>query len=398
MVGLRRLARTVLRWTAVAFAAGALLVGLLWTYAARQPQGLVTVDEVIPPDEAGVTVRLVRAATQSLDDEARADRLYKRDAHAQPHGCVRATLDVEPGLDPRYRHGVFAEPGRRWYAWVRFSNGTQRDDTQPDARGMAIKLLDVPGPKLLSCPEDPEQSTQDFVMVNYHTFFLRNAGEYETFFAYQKRNQPIGYFFAGWPFAWKLRPLYHGAHMLYQRVPSPLVTRYYTMSAYRFGPENAKLSAQPCVMPDVPMPRPRTPHYLREALVDGLRTGPACFRLLVQLQDPSRNMPIEDPTIQWDETESPYVPVATLTIPAQAFSTDEQNQFCERLSFAPWHGLPEHRPVGALNRIRFAVYREVSRRRHARNDVPRGAPDGWNLRFQQPSCDGAPTSPPVTPP
>ena len=398
MVTLRRIGRALLRWTAVVFSAGALLAGILWAYAARQPQGFVTVDEVIPPGEAETTVRLVRAATQSLDDEARGDRLYKRDAHAQPHGCVRATVDVEPDLGPRYRHGVFAEPGRRWNAWVRFSNGTQSDDTQPDARGMAIKLLDVPGPKLLSCPEDPEQSTQDFVMVNYHTFFLRNAGEYETFFEYQKRNQPIAYFFAGWPPAWKLHPLYHGAHMLFQRVPSPLATRYYTMSAYRFGPQNAKLSAQPCVMPDIPMPRPRTAHYLRDALVSGLRTEPACFRLLVQLQDPTRNMPIEDPTIQWDERESPYVPVATLTIPPQEFSTDEQNRFCEQMAFAPWHALAEHRPVGALNRIRFAVYREVSRRRHARNHVPRGAPDGWNLRFQAPSCDPAGTSLPVMPP
>jgi catalase len=398
MVTLRRIARAFLRWTAVALTALVLLAGLLWTYAAHQPKALVTVDEVIPPDEADVTVRLVRAATESLDDEARGDRLYKRDAHAQPHGCVRATLDVEPGLDSRYRHGVFTEPGHRWRAWVRFSNGTQSDDTEPDARGMAIKLLDVPGPKLLTCPEDPEQSTQDFVMVNYHTFFLRNAGEYEQFFGYQKRNQPIRYFFAGWPFAWKLHPLYHGAHMLFQHVASPLATRYYTMSAYRFGPGNAKLSAQPCEMPDVAMPRSRPPHYLREALVKGLRDGPACFRLLVQLQDPSRNMPIEDPTIQWDETESPYVPVATLIIPAQEFGTDEQNRFCERLAFAPWHALPEHRPVGALNRIRFAVYREVSRRRHARNGVGRGAPDGWNLRFQAPACDASQSSLRVTPP
>ena len=37
--------------------------------------------------------------------------------------------------------------------------------------------------------------------------------------------------------------------------------------AYRFGPENAKGSAQPCLMPGIPMPRPRTAHYLRDALV-----------------------------------------------------------------------------------------------------------------------------------
>mgnify|MGYP003402329451 CR=1 FL=1 len=48
--------------------AGALLAGMLWAYAARQPQGFVTVDEVIPPAEAETTVRLVRSATQSLDE------------------------------------------------------------------------------------------------------------------------------------------------------------------------------------------------------------------------------------------------------------------------------------------------------------------------------------------
>jgi hypothetical protein len=158
------------------------------------------------------------------------------------------------------------------------------------------------------------------------------------------------------------------------------------MSAYRLGPENVKFSAQPCVMPKTPMPKPRTPHYLRDALARDLLERRACFRFLVQLQDPRANMPIEDPTIEWDQRVSPYVPVARLTIPAQEFSTDAQNRFCEQLSFAPWHGLPDHRPVGALNRVRQAVYREVSRRRHARNGAPRGEPRGWCLDLSGAPC------------
>jgi hypothetical protein len=218
-------------------------------------------------------------------------------------------------------------------------------------------------------------------MVNYHTFFLRTAEEYEEFFEYQAENRPTAWFFAGPPWRWRLHALYHGVHMLYQRVPSPLATSYYSMSAYRFGPHNAKFSARPCVPPDRPMPRDRGPSYLREALVRDLRAAPGCFELAFQLQDPTKNMPIEDPTIQWDERDAPYVPLATLRIPRQEFSTDLQNRFCEQLQFSPWHALPAHRPVGSLNRIRRVVYREVSRRRHFHNVMPRGEPRGWCLHF-----------------
>lgn len=383
---MRRVLWKIARWLAAALGVAMVLGGALWLYAARQPRALVTVDEVIPPGEEAVILRLVRAATASLDERASSDRLYKRDAHAKPHGCVKATFTVDTGLAPRFRQGVFAEPGHAYRAWVRFSNGTQADDTKPDARGMAIKLMDVPGNKLLDPADDPEQGTQDFVMVDYHTFFLRTVAEYEEFFAYQTRDQPVRYFFTGWPWQWKLHPLYHGSHMLFHRVASPLATNYYSMSAYRFGAENVKFGVIPCAPRHAVMPEPRTPHYLRDALVRDLRGAGACFRFAVQFQDPTRNMPIEDPTIEWDQRDSPYVPIATLRIPAQEFSTDVQNRFCEQLSFAPWHALPAHRPVGALNRVRRAVYREVSRRRHARNDAPRGEPRGWCLDLSGAPC------------
>jgi hypothetical protein len=401
--------RRVLRWAAIGVTALVVLVAVLWAYAARQPRGVVTTEEVVPPGEAAVVMRLVRKATAAIEERARPDGLYKRDAHAQPHGCVTGTFEVGDALDARYRQGVFRAPGRRYKAWVRFSNGTAADDTAPDARGMAIKLLGVRGTKVLDQrpdpdrepPEfvidrrdDPERKTQDFVMVNYHTFFLRTVEEYEEFFGYQDANRPIAYFFAGPPWRWRMHALYHGAHMLFQRVPSPLATRYYSMSAYRFGTHNAKFSAQPCEPPTQAMPPRRGPNYLREALVRDLRAGDACFDFLVQVQDPTKNMPIEDPTIAWDEDEVPYVPVARLRIPAQEFSTDAQNRFCEVLQFAPWHALPEHRPLGSLNRARKVVYAAVSRRRHFRNQAPRGEPRGWCLHFRPcaPADELRPTS------
>ena len=50
--------------------------------------------------------------------------------------------------------------------------------------------------------------------------------------------------------------------------------------------------------------------------------------------------------------------------------------FCENLSFTPWHSLPQHRPLGAVNRVRRTVYESVSKKRHALNQTPRKEPTG----------------------
>ena len=87
-------------------------------------------------------------------------------------------------------------------------------------------------------------------------------------------------------------------------------------------------------------------------------------------------MPIEDPTIPWKEHASPFRKVATIRIPAQDLTSKARKDFAESLSFTPWHSLPDHRPLGGINRVRGAVYDAVSKLRHAKNDVPRREPTG----------------------
>ena len=374
--------RRLLRWAAVAIAA---LLAVPILVAMTEPPAPVTTAEFMLPGEEDADMRLVRQAQAAIAEHALPDRFFKRDAHAKPHGCVTAWLDVDPDLDARFRAGVFARPGWRYLAWVRFSNGTQPDDRTADARGMAIKLMDVDGPKLLTKQAEPR--TQDFVMINYHTFFLRDVFEYERFFAFQAADRPFAYF-VGWnPFRWQLRELWHATHMMYQRVPSPLATRYYSMSAYRLGGANVKFSAVPCRdQPSGTPPTSRGPNYLREALVAGLRAGDACFDFLVQAQDPQKEMPIEDPSVEWREADVPYVRIARLEIPRQEFDSDAQNRFCENLSFSPWHTLEDHRPLGNLNRARRAVYQGVSTRRHVRNAASAGEPHGWCLDLSGAPC------------
>ena len=76
----------------------------------------------------------------------------------------------------------------------------------------------------------------------------------------------------------------------------------------------------------------------------------------------------------WDEARSPPIEVAMIRIPRQRSDGAAQQAFCENLSFTPWHSLPEHRPIGGINRVRKAVYLAVSTLRHRLNQAPRVEP------------------------
>jgi hypothetical protein len=124
-----------------------------------------------------------------------------------------------------------------------------------------------------------------------------------------------------------------------------------------------------------------------------LRAGPACFELMVQRQVPGKYMPVEDPTVEWKESESPFELVARVTVPKQEFDTPDQNAFCESLSFSPWHGMPDHRPLGGLNRVRKAVYLEDARYRRSKaaseglvDYQPLAEPRGWCLDLTGKAC------------
>lgn len=69
-----------------------------------------------------------------------------------------------------------------------------------------------------------------------------------------------------------------------------------------------------------------------------------------------------------------FYPVATIRIPRQVFDTPDQNKFCENHSFSPWHALPEHRPLGATNRLRKVIYGQISRVRLEMNSAVRQEP------------------------
>ncbi len=297
-----------------------------------------------------------------------------RDAHAKQHGCVRANFTVRGSLPVAMRQGVLAE-AHTFHAWIRFSNAVGSDDQAGLARGMAIKLLGVPGRKIL--PDESDATTQDFLLVNYPVFNVRTAADYVDFLTKSNAGQlPI--FFRAHPESERIT-----AAIAAQPVGNPLLQRYFSMTPYALGSSNVKYSAKPvsCTTGETLHDEgggehSSGPNYLRAAMTTTLAGGSSCFVFMVQRQTDPTTMPIDDSTVLWDEKLGPFVEVASITIPRQSFDSPEQQAFCENLSYTPWHALPVHEPLGTINRIRRVVYDAISSLRHRLNGVPRREPSG----------------------
>ena len=257
---------------------------------------------------------------------------------------------------------------------VRFSNGhfnlATSQDYNNDARGMALKLMGIRGKPLER--DGINGSTQDFLMANTPVFFVRNMPDYNSFIA--KPENLRAFFFPGLnPFKWRVRELFAGKRVLSPPPASVLDPVYFSITPYKLGPRNIKFAARPCNAraADEPVIDEHTgPDFLREQLREELDQTAACFIFQVQAQPPDANgLSLDDATQAWNEEDAPFVPLATISIPRQDFSGDEQAQFCENLSFSPWHALPEHRPLGQLNRLRRHAYPASSDYRHEQNQA-----------------------------
>ena len=282
---------------------------------------------------------------------------YQRDAHSKPHGCVRATFEVFESQST-YNHGIFKNPGK-YQSWIRFSNGTVPAlvDTKKDARGMAIKVMNVEGEQLL--PPLLSGKTQDFVMINSPAFFIRSTSDYRELEKAVANGRPYSYFFGEHyinPFKWRLRQLYIALGTRKAAPATPLSAQYYSMTPFNLGPNQVKYSAKACEDYQAPGVDYTHPNFLREAMKKVLSNKDTCFQFMVQLRKQDKRMPIEDPTVEWSEKESPYVPIARVHIPKQDFDTATQNDMCEAMSFNVWHGVKGMEPISYFNELRREVY------------------------------------------
>jgi hypothetical protein len=171
--------RQLARWLARLLVCGVLGAAIGYGYYQSKFSGPVSPDEQIPSTESADTQAIIEDAI-GVVEQHRSDTRVLRNAHAKAHGCVNAEVTVAAELPSSLRYGVCSQPGKTWQAWLRLSNGNAypQFDRERDARGMGLKLLEVPGAKLLGFGRE-----QDFVMFNHRSFFVRDVAEYRQNFA-----------------------------------------------------------------------------------------------------------------------------------------------------------------------------------------------------------------------
>ena len=304
--------------------------------------------EVVPPGEA----EMIERVTAMQTDIMKAGNPAKRGQHPKHQALLRGSFEVAADVPEGLRRGVFASP-RRFDALVRVSTGPMPKDSDPNPHAFAIKLLDV---------ADSASGTQDFILLDQPTFFIRDVADYVAFFeAVMKDPSAASYF--------KPRPREFGLNLTFNVViASQLERQYWSEVPVAMGGGAARLTLIPDVDNVAGGDPATTPDGLRDALwahlIDAAK--PARFVFAAQAYVDEATTPIEDATSVWP---TPFEPIATLTLPAQDFTSAEQYALGERLSYTPWHCVPEHRPLGGIQRCRKRVYEESQRLRHATNEV-----------------------------
>ncbi|MEO0489078.1 MAG: hypothetical protein AAFZ49_05895 [Cyanobacteria bacterium J06659_2] len=143
----------------------------------------------------------IRQATRARMDQLYGDAAKAlRDTHAKTQACIKGTLEVfdfdegaiqqtvaqAAGLSATQqtamslKQGLLAQP-RQYPVWIRFANGrtTVESDYVDDTRSMSVKVMDVDGERL---PVSHEDHSQDLIVQNGDTFFIRSIRSYYGFF------------------------------------------------------------------------------------------------------------------------------------------------------------------------------------------------------------------------
>jgi hypothetical protein len=253
------------------------------------------------------------------------------------------------------RSGVFAMSGKSWPVYVRFSNGSSRHqpDKQPDVRGLALKLVGVPGQKLIKGLEG--ELTQDFLFIDSQAIPFRTPDEFMQFVRAAKDGpgKLLPRLIASFGFARAVGIIW--GSVTAAKVKSFAAHDFHTAAPIAFGKSAVKLALVP-VPSEAPVKAARGPDFLREDLVTRLQSRALSWTLRAQLFVDERATPIEDASVVWS---APWVDLATLTLPRQdpeSARGREISELVNELSFDPWHAIEAHRPLGAIMRARGATY------------------------------------------
>ena len=339
-------------------------------------------------DEADSIAKIIAAFEKETDLVAKKEGHAMRPSHAKASGYAVGELTVQGGLPPELAQGLFANAGR-YEVLVRWAQGPGEnlDDSVSTHRGMAIRILGVPGETI---PESDQPGVQDFLLATGDTFIRGTPKTFQLDFSAGLSNTP--------PVPQAVKRVVSDASRLAESAleaigassPTlgfyghpknhPLADNYFSQAPLRWGDHIVKLAAVPSAATlaaagEDPVDTSGRPNAFREETVALMARDGAEFDLRVQLCTDLDRMPVEDASVQWPQDESPYRTVARITLPAQdVYSEARRRFFDEGLGFQPRHALAVHRPLGGIMRARIATYPVLQAHRRGMNGATLAAP------------------------
>jgi hypothetical protein len=323
--------------------------------------------ETIVPGEEAEHER-VAEFLRSLQRKSAKGEVTDRALHVKANAGLFAELRVRDDVPEVLRVGIFAKAAT-YRAYARYSNGAgaRQHDRAGDVRALSVKVLGVPGKKLI--PGLEGASTQDFLLIRTASLPARNSAEFGALvYAIQKPALIVFRLLGKVGLVRTFQILAKAAKGLGAPVMPLATTTYYSAAPIKWGDYAVKLLLVPRDPPPAAPPKRSSYTALGDELAERLTNGDVVYELRAQPYVDDTSTPIEDTTVEWTAAASPPLTVAELVIPKQDPASERGKKvaaFIETLSFDPWHAPVEFRPLGEVMRARNVAYRLSTMERKA---------------------------------
>ena len=322
--------------------------------------------EVVPPGEKEAVMETVRIFHEFYKRRY-AEVQNKRGVHPKSHGGLKGKFIVSKDLTEGDAVGIF-QPGKEYDVNVRFSNAdpfASDDDSVGDSRGFAMKVFGVEGEKLF---EDyphlqDEPGTQSFNLNTVPKFFSDTAETYRDFMQMALLESGGDTTKAVRRFIPQLLlrdPLLAARvvgtfFQITRSSPDNLFdTEYFSIAPFQHGEGTyapvVKYKVESC---DTISHNNITEgaDFLGQNLRNYMLQNSVCLKFMVQ--DNVGGFYVEDLTRTWKESQSPFRELGRIYLPQQELVSPE---IVRSWVINPWNTLPEHKPLGGINRTRLTSY------------------------------------------
>lgn len=276
-------------------------------------------------------------------------------------------LEVLSDIPDFAKYGLFAKPGRH-EAWIRLSSGSMgiQPDSQGDIRGFAIKVHGVSGDSAL---ENGKTSFQNFLLINQETFSSPKADQFVALVRAlsQGGSALFKHLFQSYGLLGGIGKLVRAIKTFNKEFTGFATENFYSAAPLACGPYAIRVRLLP---PSDQKPDKSAKQDWSGDMKNRLNKSNLIYDFQIQFFQDEKRTPIEDASVNWEESDAPYISVARLTIPKQDFSGFESKSFqdqVEKAIFDPWQALKEHKPLGNVMRARKYVYFASQKERGAAN-------------------------------